>query len=44
MQLEKAKKNKKMKPWEVFWYSLAWTAICLGLILVGVFAARFIFG
>lgn len=44
MQMEKAKKTKRIKPWELFWYVLAWTAICLGLILIGAFAAKLIFG
>ena len=44
MQIEKAKNNKKIKPWEAFWYSVAWTAIGLGLVLIGIFAAKFIFG
>lgn len=44
MQFEKVRKNKKMKPWEVFWHSVAWTAICIALILIGIFAAKFIFG
>lgn len=44
MQMEKTKKNKKMRPWTVFWYSVAWTVICLSLIVIGAFAAKFIFG
>lgn len=44
MQIEKIKKDKKLTSIEVFYHSVAWTAICLSLIIIGVLAAKIIFG